>query len=159
LSGTGHHECLGEEHAALERGQQEMGQPGGIGLGAEAAEPLHPFEAVPEDVLPLLERVREFRANVQAGLDDLAGERAEGAAFLAGVLVGDVEARPVPKRVDAFEVGEPRTAMERQDALGLPLDDRQDKALLGREVVVSCDPLTPAARRSCSLFVAWTPLA
>jgi hypothetical protein len=52
------------------------------------------------------------------------------------VLVGDVEARPFPKRVEAFKVGEPLTAMEREDALGLPLDDREDKALLGREVVV-----------------------
>src|SRR5437764_5580367 len=127
---------LGEEHAALVGGEQEIGQSGGIRLSADTAEPLHPFESISEDVSPLLERVREFRANVKVCLDDLAGERAETAAFLVGVLIGDVEARPFPKRVEAFKVGEPLTAMEREDALGLPLDDREDKALLGREVVV-----------------------
>src|SRR5215469_11006247 len=67
---------LGEEHAALVGGEQEIGQPSGIRLSADAAEPLHPFESVSEDVPPLIERVREFRANVKVRLDDLAGERA-----------------------------------------------------------------------------------
>ena len=85
---------LSEEHAALESGEQEIGQPSGIRLGAEAAGFLHPPESVPEDVSPLPERVREFGADVEVCLDDLAGEGAEAASFLVGVLVGDVEVRP-----------------------------------------------------------------
>lgn len=61
---------LGEEHAALVGGEQEMGQSSGIRLSADATEPLHPFESISEDVSPLLERVREFRANVKISLDD-----------------------------------------------------------------------------------------
>src|SRR3954471_14749578 len=113
-----------------------MGQLGGISLSADAAEALHPLESISEDVSPLLERGREFCAYVEVGLDDLAGERAEGAAFLVGVLVGDVVGGPFPQRVEAFEASEPFTAMELEDALGLPVDDGEDKALLGGEVVV-----------------------
>jgi hypothetical protein len=45
-------------------------------------------------------------------------------------------ASPVPKRVEAVEVGEPRAVVELEHPPGLPLDDREDQALLGWEVVV-----------------------
>jgi hypothetical protein len=121
---------LGEEHAAVEGGDQETGQPGGIRLSADAAEFLRPPESVPEDVSPLLERAGEFGADVEVWLDDLAGEGTEAASFLAGVLAGNVEACPFPERADAFEAGEPLAAEEGEDAVRLPADDRQDRAFL-----------------------------
>ena len=71
----------------------------------------------------LIERTGKFLVNVKVRLDDLAREGAEAAAFLVGALVGDVVIRPLPKRVEVVEAGESLTAMEREDAPGLPRDD------------------------------------
>ncbi|MGV9346757.1 hypothetical protein ACWDSD_18425 [Streptomyces spiralis] len=78
--------------------------------------------------------------NVKVGLDDLADQGAEAAAFLVGVLVADVEIRPLPARVEIVEGSESLTAMEREDAIGLPGDHGQDRTLLRREVVVQLRP-------------------
>ena len=102
----------------------------------DAAESLHPLESFAEDVSPLVERTRELIVNVEVGLDDLAREGAEAAAFLVGAFIADIEGRPLPKRVKAVEAGELFAAMEPEDAFRLPFDHRQDEALLGREVVV-----------------------
>ena len=84
----------------------------------------------------MIERAGKFVVNVEVGLDDFAGEGAEAAAFLVGAFVGDVVVRPFPKRVEVIEAGESFTAMEREDAFGLPGDDGQDEVFLGREVVI-----------------------
>src|SRR4051794_24750711 len=104
---------LGEEHAALEGGKEQVGQLRGICFGAHSAESLHVLDSLAEDVSPLVERARELIVNVEVGLDDLAREGAEAAAFLVGAFVTDVEGRPLPKRAEGVEAGELLTAMER----------------------------------------------
>ena len=101
----------------------------------------------------------EFIVNVEVGLDDLAREGPEAAAFLVGALVADVEIRPLPKPVEVVEAGRTRCAVEPEDALGLPLDNGQDETLLGREVVVELRSADAGGAAELSLFVAWTPLA
>jgi hypothetical protein len=128
-------------------------------LCAHAIESLHVLNPIAEDVSPLLKALAGSSWTFEVGLDDLAREGAEAAAFLVRAFVPGVEGGPPPKRVDGVEAGELLPAMDGQDAFSLPADHSQDEALLGWEVVVELGPLTPAARRIYSLFVAWTPLA
>ncbi|WP_181140358.1 hypothetical protein [Streptomyces sp. Ru62] len=68
-----------------------------------------------------------------------------------------LEFRPRPQCVEVVEVGESLVPVEGEEALGLPGDHGQDGLSLVGNQWSSCDPLTPAARWSGSLFVAWTP--
>ena len=73
---------LSEEHAALIRREEHVGEPRGVGGRVDAAELPHAIEPDAEDLAPLREHLREPVAYVEIGLDDLARERAEAAAVL-----------------------------------------------------------------------------
>ena len=93
---------LGEDHPALEGGQEQVRKLPGIGLGAQSAATLQIRQRILEDLPPLAERARELVMDVEVGLDDLAGERAEGASFVERAFVSNIEGGPLPESLEVF---------------------------------------------------------
>jgi hypothetical protein len=130
---------LGEEKAALERGQEGNGEGVGVGAVRELSGLVQAAQPLADDGLPLPESVGQQGPGERLGLRELACERAERAAALAlfAAGLGDDHVAPGSEPLGVAEVGLPLAA---GDDVGLVADDGLHELVLVGEVVVHLRP-------------------
>ena len=119
---------LGEDEAALERGEEGNGEVVRVGAVREVPGGVKTEQPVADGSRPLPESGRDQGAGLRVGLGHLPGERAERAAApaLAALHLGDHHVPPGPEPLWAAEIGLPLVT---GDGRGLVADDRLDKLI------------------------------
>ena len=106
---------LGEDEAALERGEEGNGEVVRVGAVREVPGGVKTEQPVADGSRPLPESGRDQGAGLRVGLGHLPGERAERAAApaLAALHLGDHHVPPGPEPLWAAEIGLPLVSRRR----------------------------------------------
>ena len=128
---------LGQQQAALQRGEQGEREGVGVGVRAQLAPGPHAGEAVADRRLPSLEACGEVGSGVRVVVGEFGRDGSDRAAAGAVPLLLQVDQQVAPafERGEAVELVEHRS-LRGQHAVGLVGDDGADEVVLVGEVVI-----------------------
>ena len=138
---------LGQQQAALQRGQCCQGQLVGLCLGPKLAPFVHGSQPGPDATLPPAETCCHVRSSIRVELGQLAANGADGTSTLAVSLTLQLHQRvaPGPQPFNTVEAKE-EVLLCVQDGLGLERNHRPHKLTLVTEVVIQLRAAHPRGR-------------